>query len=163
MQNNIENKNLKVKPENKYCPLIFNKGKYSLSIISLDYGLSKNNEFAVFLVPIREFLACGSIWETLHLCTIFWETPAYNRTRSANEIQQTKAAYLIAFASDLAPICKQWANECINNTIKYIDNEDTVYAQIECFNETLKEKMIKAISAYNLNLSIADNKYTVFS
>jgi hypothetical protein len=161
MHNSCKISNLKIKAENKYCPLIFDKGQYSLSIISLEYGLSKYNKCPIFLVPIREFLACGSIWETLHLCTIFWETPAYNIKRSINEIQQTKAAYLIAFASDLAPICKQWANDCINNTIKYLENEDPVYVQIELFDETLKEKMIKAVEVYNMNLSITDNIYKV--
>ena len=161
MQNSLKIPNLKIKPENKYCPLIFNRGKYNLSIISLENGLSRHNQGTIFIVPIREFLACGSIWQTLNLSTIFWETPAYNIKRSVNEIQQVKAAYLIAFASDLAPICKQWANDCINNTIKYLENEDPVYAQIELFDETLKEKMIKAVEVYNMNLLITDNIYKV--
>jgi hypothetical protein len=65
---------MEIKKENKYCPIIFSKGKYSLSLLSLDYGLPKETKNTIFLVPCREFLVCGSIWRELNLCIIFWET-----------------------------------------------------------------------------------------
>lgn len=161
MDNSFKIQNITVKPENKYCPILFKRGEYSLCILSLEYGFTKNTENPIFIIPIREFLACGSIWQAMHLCTIFWEKPAYNIERSYNEIQHTKASYLMAFASDLAPICKHWATECLDKTIKYIELEDKVYAHLEVYNTTIKDKIIKAVEAYNLNLSVDSNIYTV--
>lgn len=150
-----------IKTENKYCPIIFSKGKYSLSMLSIDYGLAIKSTNTIFLVPLREFLACGSIWSELNLCTIFWEPPAYGIKRNELENQKTKIAYLIAFASDLAPICKKWAADCLDKTINYNKLNDTVYFKIECHNENLKHKIINAINNFNFNLLVNNNIYTV--
>jgi hypothetical protein len=37
--------------------------------------------------------------------------------RDSFEKEKTKIGYLIAFASDIAPICKKWADDCLNKTI----------------------------------------------
>lgn len=153
---------MEIKTENKYCPMIFSKGKYSLSLLSKDYGLPKESKNTQFLVPIREFLACGSIWTELNLSTIFWEPPLYGIKRDHLENQKIKIAYLVAFASDLAPICKKWADDCLNKTIKYIDLNEQVYFKIELYNENLKDKIIAAINNFNYNLLINDNIYTVY-
>ncbi len=153
---------MEIKPENKYCPIIFNNGKYSLSILSKDYGLPNESSKPIFLVPIREFLACGSIWKELNLCTIFWEPPALGMKRNELENQKTKIGYLIAFASDLAPICKKWATDCLDKTINYTQLNDTVYFKIELHNEHLKDKIINAINNFNFNLSVNNNIYNVY-
>jgi hypothetical protein len=157
MDNDFKIPNITIKTENKYCPLIFKRGDFSLSVISEQYGLPKNSNNTIFIIPIREFLACGSIWQAINLSTIFWEKPAFNIERSYYDTQRTKIAYLIAFASDLAPICKHWANECFEKTIKYVDLNENVYFQIELYNPSLREKLIKAVEAYNYKLSIDNN------
>jgi|LakMenEpi03Aug12_release.lakeMendotaPanAssembly.Ray.scaffolds.fasta_scaffold260303_2 hypothetical protein len=161
MDSSFQIANIKVKPENKYCPLIFKRGEYSLSIKSEEYDLPKNSDNTIFIFPIREFLACGSIWQAINLCTIFWEKPAYNMERSYNETQHLKISYLMAFASDLAPICKHWAAQCLEKTIKYIELEDKVYIHLELFNNPIKEKIIKALDAYNYKFLLENNIYTV--
>lgn len=157
MDHSIKLSNKKIKTENKYCPLIFKRGEYCLSVISEEYGLPKNSNNTILIIPIREFLACGSIWQAINLSTIFWEKQPFNIERSYYDTQHTKIAYLIAFASDLAPICKNWANECFEKTIKYVDLEENVYFQIELFNPSLRDKLIKAVQAYNYKLSINNN------
>ena len=153
---------MEIKPENKYCPIIFNRQKYSLSIISLNSELTSYGSDTKFLIPMREFLACGSLWQVLNLCTIFWEPPLYNRVPNISDTQKTKIAYIIAFASDLAPICKKWANDCLQKTINYEDVNDRVYFEIVLFNENMKEQIINAIKGYNFNYNVNDNKYTVY-
>lgn len=153
---------MEFKKENKYCPIILSKGKFSLSLLSLDYGLSKDNKYIVFLVPCREFLVCGSIWRELNLSTIFWEPPAWGMKKDSFENEKTKISYLIAFASNITPISKKWADDCLNKTIKYQELNDTVYFKIELYNENLKDKIITAIRNFNFNLSVNDNIYTVY-
>jgi len=153
---------MEIKPENKFCQIIFDRKNYSLSIISANNGLRSYGSNTKFLVPMREFLSCGSIWRELNLCTIFWESLPYNRVRDNSEIQKTKIAYIIAFASDLAPICKRWANDCLEKTINYKELNDSVYFEIEVFNENLKEKIMNAIQSYNLNYSVNNNIHTVY-
>lgn len=153
---------MEIKRENKFCPILYNSGKYQLSILSIDYGLPKQSDKTIFLVPIREFLAFGRIWTELNLCTIFWESRAYGIKRNELENQKIKIAYLIAFASELAPICKKWANDCLEKTINYIDLNDTVYFKIECYNENLKDKIINALSNYHYNFTKEGNIYTVY-
>jgi hypothetical protein len=153
---------MEFKKENKYCPIILSKGKFSLSLLSLEYGLSKEIRNTVFLVPCREFIACGSIWRELNLCTIFWEHQAWGMKKDSFENEKTKIAYLIAFASNIAPICKKWADDCLNKTIKYQELNDTVYFKIELYDENLKDKIITAVRNFNFNLSINDNIYTVY-
>lgn len=140
-----------VRSENKMCPILFVRDKYMMSILIPENRSHYSKP--TFNIPLRTFLRYGSIWAELNLCTIFWEQPIYGIYRNSLEREYTKIAYLIAFASDMAPICKVWAKNCLENTVEktfekmYLDDE--AYVEIVLFDETLKDKMIDAITKMN--------------
>ena len=136
-----------VKSENKMCPILYVKDKYMLSILTPENSSHYPNP--TFNIPLRTFLRYGTIWTELNLCTIFWEQPIYGIYKNSLEREYTKIAYLIAFASDMAPICKAWAKDCLEKTIENTYLEDEARVEIVLFDETLKDKLISAITKMN--------------
>jgi hypothetical protein len=106
-------------------------------------------------------MQCGGLWTVVGLCTVFWEPPLYGIPRDHEENERVKGAYLIAFASDLAPICKEWARGCIEQCSQKA--KDEVFVEIILFNEALKAQMMDAISRHELTVSICEstNAHTV--
>ncbi len=145
----------------KMCPIIWCRDKYVINILTLDNSTGSRYLKPVFRVPLKKFLQSGGIWQVVSLCTIFWEPPAYGIRRTDVDNERVKGAYLIEFASDLAPLCKGWARDCIEKTILSQQLEDDVFVEIILFNETLAAKMIDAIHRHELTFSENDNIYTV--
>jgi len=112
-------------------------------------------------------MQCGAFWSALNLCTVFWEPPLYGIPHDREENESAKGAYLIEFASDMAPICKEWARGCIEQCIHHtmVETSDEVFVEIVLFNEARKDQMMDAISRHNLHVSIceATNVHTVNS
>ena len=146
----------------KMCPIIHNRNEYSLSILTMENAHGYGIGMPIFYVPLRKFMQCGGLWSPIRLCTIFWEPPLYGIQRDPLDNERIKGAYLIAFASDLAPICKAWASECIAQCRHHAMVEE-VFVRIVLFNEALKDQIMNAISRHNLKVSIceATNTYTV--
>jgi hypothetical protein len=161
----IRTRNARNPNDYKMCPIIHDRNEYNLSILTMenahgDYYLGR----PVFYVPLRKFMQCGGLWSALELCTVFWEPPIYGIPRDHLENERIKGAYLIEFASDLAPICKAWARGCIEQCRHpSVEAKDEVFVKIVLFNEALKDPMMNAISRHNLKGSIceATNTYTV--
>jgi hypothetical protein len=145
----------------KMCPIIWRQDKYGINILTLDNSNGSRYQKPVFLVPLKKFLQSGAIWQVVNLCTIFWEPPAYGIQRAHLDNERVKGAYLIEFASDLAPLCKAWARGCIEKTIVSQQLEDEVFVEIILFNEALVAKMIDAIHRHELTFSENENIYTV--
>ena len=143
--------------ENKRCPIMFIKNDFSISILTMENAHHYYQGYPMVYIPLRDFMKCGGVWSALSLCTVFWEPPLYGIERDPVNNERIKGAYLIEFASDLAPICKKWAKECIqqcNQSSHEASNE--VFVQIILFNEVRKAQITDAISRHNLNLSICE-------
>ena len=111
-------------------------------------------------------MRCGAFWSALNLCTIFWEQCPYQieRERSFQQIEETKGAYLIAFAPDMAPICKKWADECIKKLHQWPRDRDRypetneVFVEIIVFQDSLKDKIMDAVHRHELQVSETEKK-----
>lgn len=146
---------------NKRCPILYRKDKYALEILTLENStFCSDLHSCVFRIPLHHFMQSGAVWSALNLCTIFWEKPAWGKPNSLEQ-EKTKGAYLIAFATNLAPICKTWANDCIQKTIAYQKLGDEVFVEIIVHDQTLKPKLISALQAHVLTFSENENIYTV--
>jgi hypothetical protein len=150
--------------EHKMCPIIWDRNECGVCILTMENAHIQYNRNPMFYVPLRKFMQCGGLWSALNLCTVFWEPPLYGIPRDHVENERIKGAYLIAFASDLAPICKEWARGCIeqcNHPI--VESNDEVFVEIVLFNEARKAKMMDAISRHALQVSIceATNAFTI--
>ena len=145
----------------KMCPIIWDRNEYGMCILTMENAHVQYNRNPMFYVPLRTFMQCGAFWSALNLCTVFWEPPLYGIPRAHVENERIKGAYLIAFASDLAPVCKEWARSCIEQCNQKASDE--VFVEIVLFNEALKAQMMDAISRHNLQVSIceATNTHTV--
>ena len=145
----------------KMCPIIWRRDKCGISILTMENARPQYNRTPVFYVPLRKFMHCGGLWTVVGLCTVFWEPPLYGIPRDYNENERVKGAYLIAFASDLAPICKEWARGCIEQcSHPIVEAKDEVFVEIVLFNEALKVRMMDAISRGNLTVSICEDTNT---
>ncbi len=140
------------------CPIIWDRNEYGVCILTMENAHIQYNRNPIFYVPLRIFMQCGAFWSALSLCTVFWEPPIYGIPRDHMENERIKGAYLIAFASDLAPMCKEWATGCISQ-----ETSDEVFVEIVLFNEARKAQMMDAISRHELNVSICEstNVHTV--
>ena len=147
--------------ENKMCPIIWNRQKYGLTILTLPNSSANYNSKPIFRLPLKKFMNSGAFWSALNLSTIFWEQPLYGMNRNYKENEKIKGAYLIAFASDLAPICKAWAKRCINKIIEGEPLEDEVFVEIIVLDETLTNKLITAIVKHQMEYSVIQNIYTI--
>ena len=136
-----------VNAKNKMCPILYVRDKYMLSILTPENSSHYSNP--TFKIPLRTFLRYGTIWTELNLCTVFWEQPIYGIYKNSLEREYTKIAYLIAFAPDMAPICKAWAKDCLEKTIENTYLEDEACVEIVVFDEPLKDKLIGAITRMN--------------
>jgi hypothetical protein len=145
----------------KMCPIMWNRNECGISILTMENAHPQYIRNPMFYVPLRKFMQCGGLWTVVGLCTVFWEPPLYGIPRDHVENERIKGAYLIAFASDLAPICKEWARSCIEQCNQKVSDE--VFVEIVLFNEALKAQMMDAISRHNLQVSIceATNAHTV--
>lgn len=74
-------------------------------------------------------------------------------------MEETKGAYLIAFAPDMAPICKKWADDCIKKLHQWprYPETDEAFVEIIIFEESLKNKIMDAIKGYMLQVFERDN------
>jgi len=151
----------RVSSKTKMCPIIWNRDKYSITILTLDNSNARNYPKPVFRIPLKKFLQCGGIWSVVNLYTIFWEPPIYGIKRNYQDNERVKGSYLVEFASDLAPLCKAWAKDCIEKTITFQQLEDEVFVEIILFDETLVTKMTNAIQQHELTFSENDSIYRV--
>jgi hypothetical protein len=147
--------------DNKRCILLWKQSEYGLTILTMKNA--KGSELygkPIFYIPLRTFMSCGAFWSALHLCTIFWEPKPYNIERSFQETERIKGAYLIEFATDMAPICKGWARQCIERLHKWPRNPETeeVFVEIIVFEDSLKDKLMDAIDKHALQVSEVDKR-----
>jgi hypothetical protein len=147
--------------DNKMCPIIWNRQKYGLTILTLHNSSTNYNSKPIFRLPLKKFMNSGAFWSALNLSTIFWERSLYGINRDYKENEKIKGAYLIAFASDLAPICKAWATRCIHKIIECESLEDEVFVEIIVLNETLTNKLVTAIVNHQMEYSVNQNIYTI--
>jgi hypothetical protein len=149
--------------KHKMCPIIWDRNEYGMCILTMENAHVQYNRNPMFYVPLRTFMQCGAFWSALNLCTVFWEPPLYGIPRAHVENERIKGAHLIAFASDLAPVCKEWARSCIEQCNQNQKASDEVFVEIVLFNEARKAQMMDAISRHELNVSIceATNTHTV--
>ena len=150
-----------VDQENKRCILIWNRTEYGLTILTMEN--SKNVEWyekPVFYIPLRVFMRCGAFWSALHLSTIFWEPKPYRIERPCKETERIKGAYLIAFAPDIAPTCKGWAQQCIDalHDLPRDPETDNVFVEIVVFQDSLKKEIMDAAQQHELQVSETDKK-----
>jgi hypothetical protein len=145
--------------DNKRCILIWSRGEYGLTIVTMKNAKgSELYEKPIFYIPLRTFMRCGAFWSALHLSTIFWEPKPYNIERSFQETERIKGAYLIEFASDIAPICKGWAKQCINKLHDWPRNPeaDEAFVEIIVFQDSLKDKILDAIHRHTLQFKFSE-------
>ena len=142
----------------KMCPITWNRNECGISILTMENAHPQYNQNPIFYVPLCKFMQCGGLWTVVGLCTVFWEPPLYGIPRDYRENERVKGAYLIEFASDLAPICKEWARGCIEQCSQcshpIVEEKDKVFVEIILFDEALKARMMDAISRHNLTVSI---------
>uniref|UniRef100_A0A6C0I489 Uncharacterized protein n=1 Tax=viral metagenome TaxID=1070528 RepID=A0A6C0I489_9ZZZZ len=141
----------------KMCPIIWDRNECGISILTMENAHPQYNRNPMFYVPLRKFMQCGGMWSALNLCTVFWEPPLYGIPRDHVENERVKGAYLIAFASDLAPICKEWARAALKQcNYPIVESNDAVFVEIVLFNEARKAQMMDAISRHNLQVTICE-------
>jgi hypothetical protein len=97
----------------------------------------------------------------LKLSTVFWEKYSYGVKCDDRQNEEIKGAYLISFASDLAPISKKWAKDCIDKIIENKPIEEQILVEIILLDETLIQKIVNAIINHQLEYSKEGNIYTV--
>lgn len=154
----MTSKSKKMLPDdNKRCVLLWKPEKYGLTILTMNHASkSEGYKKPIFYIPLKTFMRCGAFWSALNLCTIFWERCPYQieRERSFQQIEETKGAYLIAFAPDMAPICKKWADGCIKKLHQWPRYPETneVFVEIIIFEESLKNKIMDAIKGNMLQV-----------
>ena len=138
--------------DHKMCLIIWKMGEYGMTILTMENAHRQYNDKSVFYVPLRTFMRDGCLWSALNLCTVFWEPPLYGIPRDHLENERIKGSYLIAFSSDLAPICKKWATRCIEHcrNCHQTQTSDEVFVEIILFNEFRKSQIVDAISRHNL-------------
>ena len=163
-QNKKNKKEQVVESTYKRCMLIWNPEKYGLTILTMENAKSSEYyEKPIFYIPLRTFMRCGAFWSTLNLCTIFWEQRPYHVERTFQETEKIKGTYLVAFASDIAPICKGWAKECIDTLYNWRPrspetNTNDAFVEIIVFQESLKDEIMDAIKRHMLQFVEIDKK-----
>ena len=110
--------------------------------------------------PFKETERIKGFWSALHLSTIFWEPKPYHIERPFKETERIKGAYLIAFAPDIAPICKGWAQQCIDALHDMPRNPETdnVFVEIIVFQDSLKKEIMDAAQQHELQVYETDKK-----
>ena len=157
---NIKNKSFDKNLENKLCTILWNRGHFGLTI--LDKGnFTTHNIYPEFLIPLKTFLNCGSIWAVIKLSTIFWDRTLASHTIKNNENERIKAAYLTAFISDKTPQSKAWVEKCLEKIIQNETLEKEVFVNIIIFDQTFLTQMTNAIVRHGLTYSMSENVYTV--
>lgn len=155
-----------INSENKRCILLWKPDDYGLTILTMENVnfYSKWYQEPIFYIPLRTFMRCGAFWSALNLCTIFWEQRPYHIERTFQETERNKGAYLIAFASNRAPICKKWAEQCINNLYEWPCNPhgDEAFVEIIVFQNSLKDKIMDAIQIHMLDIVVSNDTFNVF-
>ena len=153
--------------DNKRCILIWKCDEYGLTILTMKNAKgSELYEKPIFYIPLRTFMRCGAFWSALHLSTIFWEPKPYNIERQFKETERIKGAYLIAFAPDIAPICKGWAQQCVDKLHDWPRDPEAeeAFVEIIVFQDSLKDKIVDAVHRHALQVSETDKMgiYNVF-
>ena len=143
--------------DHKMCPILWDRNEFGITVLTMENASSHYQCYPMVYVPLRTFMQCGDLWSVLKLCTVFWEPPLYGIPRDHAENERIKGAYLIEFASDLAPICKKWARECIEQCGQCSHEASSkVFVQIVIFNEARQALIMDAISRHNLKVSICE-------
>jgi hypothetical protein len=109
-----------------------------------------------FKVPVLFFLSSGAVWGVLHLCTIFWEPPAWGIVRDPGETERMKKAYLLAFANYDAPISKAWADKTLLED-EWITN--SAYFELVIYNPALVEKIKSAFQRHGIHIIDHENNF----
>ncbi len=130
---------------------------------SNEFGLTlkepERNEKAfspTFKVSVPFFLRNGAVWSELHLCTIFWERPAWKTKHEPDETDQMKKAYLLAFANYDAPISKAWAEKTLLED-EWITN--SAYFELVVYNPALVEKIKGAFQRHGIHIIDHENNF----
>ena len=137
-------------------PLLHNSNEFGLALINPESDVGAY--YPTFKVPVEYFLSSGAVWEALHLCTIFWEPPAWGTKHAPGETERMKKAYLLAFANYDAPISKAWAEKTLLKD-EYVKNG--AYFELVVYNVALVEKIKGAFQRHGIH--IIDHKNNFFS
>jgi hypothetical protein len=151
---------LTISNENKMCTILWIREKYGISILT-KHNFRTHNIYPEFLIPLHIFLNLGSVWSLLNLCTVFWEQGLYGIPKDYHRNEEIKGAYLVEFASDLAPISKSWVKECIHKIIYNQPLDDDVFVNIILFDQSLLERIINDLQSHELIFYENNKIYTL--
>ena len=155
-----QNKKTIISNDNKMCTILWRQNKYGITIL-IKENFHTHHIYPEFVIPLRTFLNSGGIWSVVNLCTVFWESGLYGIRKDYYQNEQIKGAYLIEFASDLAPISKSWVKDCIHKIIHNQQLDDDVFVNIILFDQSLLERIINAIQSHGLTFHENNKIYTV--
>ncbi len=151
----------RIKNKNKRCVILWKREEYGLTLLTMENAeYSESYKKPIFYIPLNVFMRCGAFWSALNLSTIFWEQRPYHLERTFQETEIIKGAYLIAFAPESAPICKRWAQHCVDHLHDWPRDpeEDKVFVEIIVFRDSLKDELMNAIKMYMLQVYETDKK-----
>ena len=151
---------LTISNENKMCTILWIREKYGISILT-KHNFQTHNIYPEFLIPLYIFLNLESVWSLLNLCTVFWEQGLYGIPKDYHQNEEIKGAYLVEFASDLAPISKSWVKQCIHKIIYNQPLDDDVFVNIILFDQSLLERMINDLQRHELSFYENNKIYTL--
>jgi len=137
-------------------PLLHNSNEFGLALINPESDVGAY--YPTFKVPVPFFLSSGAVWSALHLCTIFWEPPAWGIVQDPGKTEIMKKEYLLAFANYDAPISKAWADKTL------LEDEwitSGAYFELVVYNPALVEKIKGAFQRHGIH--IIDHKNNFFS
>ena len=139
--------------DNKRCILLWKRDEYGLTILTMKNAKGcELYEKPIFYIPLKTFMRCGAFWSALNLSTKYWEQRPYHTERTFKETEKIKGAYLIAYAPDILPICKRWAEQCIDalhDRPRDLEAEE-VFVEIIVFRDSLKDEIMDAIKGHML-------------
>jgi hypothetical protein len=147
--------------DNKRCILLWKRDEYGLTILTMKNA--KGSELynkPIFYIPLRTFMRCGAFWSALHLSTAYWQQRPYHTERNFKETEKIKGAYLIAYAPDILPVCKRWAEQCVNALHDWPRDPEAeeVFVEIIVFQDSLKDDIMDAIKGHMLQFVETDKK-----
>ena len=145
--------------DNKRCILLWKRNEYGLTILTMRNA--KGSELynnPIFYIPLRTFMRCGAFWGALHLSTAYWQQRPYHAERNFKETEKIKGAYLIAYAPDILPICKRWAEQCIDKLHDWPRDPEAeeAFVEIIVFQDSLKNDIMDAVNRHALQVKFSE-------